>query len=784
MSFVKRGAISIFFVAGSVGGCLDRPIAETKPATTDAFVDQAVQGGIDKIDLLFMVDNSASMADKQEILRDAVPVLVTRLTSPICVDPVTHLPTGGTSPCAVGQPEFDAVKDIHVGIVTSSLGAHGATTWCQPKPGTTPDDKAHLLGTIRATGSNTDPTRVFDVSRTWNNSGFLAWDANGTDQPPGTSKPGDLEQNFQDMIVAAGEQGCGYEAQLESWYRFLVDPEPPANVTRDTSANPQTVRGSKLIQNADGTTTCSGCDMDLLAQRKAFLRPDSLVAIVMLSDENDCSVRDEGAAWIVANGSGGEMPRATSACASNPNDPCCRSCADTSGPAPGCGATADDAVCKATPTWKKDATKDSVTLRCFEQKRRFGIDLLYPPERYIEALTLPTLRLESDGTTEVPNPLYASDPKLGVRSPDRVFLAGIVGVPWQDVADSASLSGPGLTYLSAKELSDQGRWAMLIGDPDASPPVSPSDPFMRESIDARSGANPITNGAIQPATSMNPQASPINGHEQNVPGLDDLQYACTFPLKTAKQCTAGGSSCDCLPDDIAAANSPLCQPVAGGAPTTLQTYAKAYPGTRELEVLKGLNDQGIVASICPKVTELAAGADPASDANYGYNPAVAAIIDRLRGKLQGNCLPRAIQTDPETHQVLCTMIEARPSGCGDCSAEGRAPADPSIAAAVRRQMRDAGDCDKSGRPACDSFCQCEIKQEEGPYLDACRENRAAPAGFCYIDDPTSPLVQGCPANDKRLLHFVGGSDGQKVPAVGAFAFIACVGAPIGSTSAP
>jgi len=31
------------------------------------FVDQIVQTAVDRIDLLFMVDNSASMADKQDI---------------------------------------------------------------------------------------------------------------------------------------------------------------------------------------------------------------------------------------------------------------------------------------------------------------------------------------------------------------------------------------------------------------------------------------------------------------------------------------------------------------------------------------------------------------------------------------------------------------------------------------------------------------------------------------------------------------------------------------------
>ncbi|MES1179124.1 MAG: hypothetical protein ABUL62_32720 [Myxococcales bacterium] len=770
---------------------MDRPVVESHPTTTNRLIDRAVQSSIDKIDLLFMVDNSASMADKQEILRDAVPVLLTRLTSPICVDPVTRAPTGGTSPCTVGEPEFNAVKDIHVGIVTSSLGAHGGNQ-CPTKAGFTPDDKAHLLGTVRPTGSNPDPKLVFDSSRTWNNSGFLAWDEAKIDQPPGTSDPMALKESFQDMVVASGEQGCGFEAQLESWYRFLVDPEPPANVTRDMAARPQTVRGSALIQNADGTTTCNGCDQDLLAQRKAFLRPDSLVAIVMLTDENDCSVRDDSVGWFVtttsdSSGAPVNMPRSTTACATNPNDPCCRSCADQGAPAAGCGVTADDPVCKATPNW--DGPHDSPNLRCFDQKRRFGFDLLYPASRYVDALTQPTLTLQSDGKTQVPNPLYAPDPKLGTRPTDRVFLAGIVGVPWQDVADDASLTGPGLKYLSAKELTDKNRWSVLLGDPEASPPVPASDPFMRESIAARAGTNPITNDAIQPADSMNPQANRINGHEQNVPGLDDLQYACTFKLKTPKQCVAGASSCDCepdgpsTPDRLAAANRPLCQPVAGGAPTTQQTFAKAYPGTRELQVLKGLVDQGIVASICPKVTELSAGADPATDSNYGYNPAVAAIIDRLRGKLQGNCLPRGIETDPDTHQALCTMIEAQAEGCGNCSAQGRAPADPALAEAVRRELKNGGYCDGPSQPACSTFCQCEIKQEEGPNLEACRQNKDVPAGYCYVDDPASPLVASCPVNEKRLLRFVGGTDGLKTPAPGAVAFIACVGAAIETSSA-
>ncbi len=468
-------------------GCLDRDVVKASPKTSNVFVSQIIQTSVDKIDLLFMVDNSASMADKQEILRDAVPVLVNRLISPICVDAM-GAPTGSADVkgvCAKGAPEFSPIGDIHIGIVSSSLGVHGGVG--QACPATVPDsdDKAHLTGTVRPT--------VFPASKTWNSSGFLAWDPQGTrNTPPGEANAANLTKTFQDMIASVAERGCGYEASLEAWYRFLVDPEPPMTVVKDTTAgsptNNQTVRSSSLavadgkVVLTNGKPTCTGCDETLLAQRAAFLRPDSLVAIVMLSDENDCSIRDDGVGWFVATtldakNNAVHMPRATAACDANPNDPCCRSCAQIeSSPPKGCAALSADEVCKTVPAGQTYATwntpgGDSPNLRCYNQRRRFGFDLLYETSRYVSALTETTLllqsQLEKGNQVSVANPLYATAGSgKAPRDTSLVFLAGIVGVPWQDIADDASLSGPGLTYLTAQQLSDKNRWTDLLGEPD------------------------------------------------------------------------------------------------------------------------------------------------------------------------------------------------------------------------------------------------------------------------------------------------------------------------------
>jgi hypothetical protein len=76
-------------------------------------------------------------------------------------------------------------------------------------------------------------------------------------------------------------------------------------------------------------------------------------------------------------------------------------------------------------------------------------------------------------------------------------------------------------------------------------------------------------------------------------------------------------------------NKPLCQPPSGGPAGTTQYFAPAYPGLRELQVLQDFGSNSVVTSICPKQTT-----GVTDDPSYGYNPALRAFIDRVRGALQ------------------------------------------------------------------------------------------------------------------------------------------------------
>src|SRR5450432_4279720 len=211
-------------------------------------IDTGPQAQSSKLDVLMVIDNSVSMADKQDVLEATLPAFIKRVTNPLCVDanhkPVATQPTSSGLPCVTGTREFTA-NDIHVGVISTSLGAHGGSVCSAPAAGETMDtldDRGELLGKLRP------------GLTTWQSSGFLSWDPSAL---TGSSSPTELTTDLTAIIVAAGDHGCGYEAPLEAMYRFLIDPEPPATVTKDV---------------ATGVTERQGTDTELLAERAAFLR--------------------------------------------------------------------------------------------------------------------------------------------------------------------------------------------------------------------------------------------------------------------------------------------------------------------------------------------------------------------------------------------------------------------------------------------------------------------------------------------------------------------------------
>ncbi len=519
------GLVLVVTGGSSVVGCLDRPVVPGEPSTKTNFTTQFAEHDVDKLDISSSsIDNSASMGDKQAYLEKAIPDLITRLITPNCVsnaDNVTVTGTStiaadGTASCPSGSaPRFPAVHDMHIGVVSSSLGprlgdkqpADGSGGECIATSSITingvnlnnhDDDQAHLINRSSdpSLGLTDPPTEnpLADAS-----SGFLAWFPNAaanTGKTSGVSNPvtsaATLQSDFADLIAGVHEYGCGIESQLENWYRFLIQPDPYASLSLTSAGKAQWV----------------GVDTTILKQRHDFLRPDSLVAIVDLTDENDSEidVRSIGGQGYLFMSTKFFPPHGTTECATDPSNSACT----TQG--------SGDATPYNSPTdWGYD-----LNLRHVHMKAKYGIDAQFPISRYVNGLTSGTV---PDRATEYPDPTArydtnvgderlrepalrslaprrrrrcrraprpgttsarrgrssASSPPSSARSKNLIFYAVIGGVPWQLLHfDPTSAKN---SLLSSDD------WVRILGtDPDNFN-YTGIDPHMVESYAPRVGAD-------------------------------------------------------------------------------------------------------------------------------------------------------------------------------------------------------------------------------------------------------------------------------------------------------
>jgi hypothetical protein len=168
---------------------------------------------IDKVDLLFMIDNSSSMTSMQQKLMSQLPAFFQTLEA---------LPTG--------------LPDLHIAVVSSDMGAPGDSTssiGC-----TTAGDQGMFQSKPQGTCTATTLS---------NGSTFIS-------EGGGTSNFTNPIDQVMQCIGLLGQAGCGFEQPLHSITRAL---------------------------GADGN--------QVPANNANFLRPDAILGIVILTNEDDCS---------------------------------------------------------------------------------------------------------------------------------------------------------------------------------------------------------------------------------------------------------------------------------------------------------------------------------------------------------------------------------------------------------------------------------------------------------------------------------------------------------------
>ncbi|MCU1279245.1 MAG: hypothetical protein JWM53_2791 [bacterium] len=205
---------AIFLLVAVAAGCGDQAAAPTDLSAYDdlavtvpadlAAIDLArgIDGGLggdgglfakhDKVDILFMVDNSPSMSPKQALLQQGFPAFAQALQNAGAVHPASY----------------------HIGVVTSDLGAGPFTlNQGQCHPG---GDGAKLRSAPAAGATGVPPA----CANLMLGGGARYIDY---DQKQGTTNiQGGLDVGTAFACISSvGESGCGFESQLESAYQAL-----------------------------------------------------------------------------------------------------------------------------------------------------------------------------------------------------------------------------------------------------------------------------------------------------------------------------------------------------------------------------------------------------------------------------------------------------------------------------------------------------------------------------------------------------------------------------------
>jgi hypothetical protein len=229
-----------------------------------------------KVDLLFVIDNSGSMSEEQAKLARTVPSLLGILA--------TGNHSGKRS--NPGEPtDFVPADSIHIGVISTDMGINLASP-------------VNSCGELSFLATEQDTRRsTLRVNKPFGDDGLLLSstavaqsgisaphaDASRVVVPPEPAcaevelERGYIEYGPDDLfedtgfafscISKLGRNGCGLEQQLEAMLKALTPTDSSLAFSRDT-------RGHGSDQN------------------EGFLREDAILAVVHISDEEDCSIPD------------------------------------------------------------------------------------------------------------------------------------------------------------------------------------------------------------------------------------------------------------------------------------------------------------------------------------------------------------------------------------------------------------------------------------------------------------------------------------------------------------
>ncbi|MCP4603220.1 MAG: hypothetical protein GY847_22345 [Proteobacteria bacterium] len=250
--------------------CMDRKPGPVCPVPIEVAINKSLVGGFDGVDLLVVVDNSGSMEQEQEILSTGFFTLVNSLVKPI------------------QGPDwnFPPVVNMRVAVVSTNLGLqYGADHSTKGFPY---GDTVVTSCTDKAKKGDdgvfqTDMDGIIEV-----NSGEISCADNGNQCPSDDWSCADGK-----CISPSGDKepvNCLELASGKKWAETSENDSNPDLASQLACLGKLGTGGCGMEQQLESSVVA----LSRSETQKNFMKESHLLAVLIVSDEEDCSIRDKG----------------------------------------------------------------------------------------------------------------------------------------------------------------------------------------------------------------------------------------------------------------------------------------------------------------------------------------------------------------------------------------------------------------------------------------------------------------------------------------------------------